>query len=74
MPFVENSGFGSYSSSPNVIAETISSWLSSPETMRSMQKAALDAARPAATLDIARDLAAMAFATRPVPAMAVVAR
>ncbi|KAL3914993.1 MAG: hypothetical protein SGILL_005856, partial [Bacillariaceae sp.] len=64
VPFVEDSGFGKYSSNPDVIADTVSSWLASPDTMESMKEAALAAARPAATLDIARDLAVMAFSTR----------
>lgn len=64
VPFVEDSGFGKYSSNPAVIAETVSSWLASPDTMETMKDAALEAARPAATLDIARDLAEMAFSTR----------
>ena len=64
IPFVEDSGFGKYSGEPPVIAETVSSWLASPEKLESMQKAALDAARPEATLDIARDLAEMVFAAK----------
>lgn len=64
VPFVEDSGFGKYSSSPHVIADTVSSWLASPDTMEAMKDAALEAARPHATLDIARDLAEMAFSTR----------
>jgi UDP-N-acetylglucosamine:LPS N-acetylglucosamine transferase len=47
-----------------VIADTVSSWLASPEKMESMKSAALAAARPSATLDIARDLADIAFATK----------
>jgi 1,2-diacylglycerol 3-beta-galactosyltransferase len=61
---VEDSGFGKYSGNPEVIADTVSSWLASPEKMEAMRTAALAAARPTATLDIAKDLAAMAFATR----------
>lgn len=64
MPFVEESGFGKYSSNPQVIADTVSSWLESPETMEAMKEAALAAARPSATLDIANDLAEIAFNTR----------
>lgn len=45
-----------------MIADTVSSWLSSPEKMESMKAAALAAARPSATLDIAADLAEIAFA------------
>lgn len=61
VPYVENSGFGKYSSDPNVIADTVSLWLSSPGMLQSMQEAALKAARPHSTLDIARDLADMVF-------------
>lgn len=64
VPFVENSGFGKYSDNPRVIADTVSSWLSSPQKLESMRSAALAAARPSATLDIAKDLAEMVFATR----------
>ena len=64
VPFVEDSGFGKYSDNPRVIADTVSSWLSSPQKLDSMKSAALAAARPSATLDIAKDLADMVFATR----------
>lgn len=64
MPYVENAGFGKYSGDPNVIAETVSSWLASSEKMAEMKRAALAAARPTATLDIAKDLAEMVFATK----------
>mmetsp|Transcript_97356 Transcript_97356/g.272452 ORF Transcript_97356/g.272452 Transcript_97356/m.272452 type:complete len:479 (+) Transcript_97356:126-1562(+) len=64
VPFVENSGFGKYSGDPKVIADTVSSWLSSPENMESMKASALAAARPSATLDIAADLAEIAFAKK----------
>ena len=47
-----------------MIADTVSSWLASPEKLQSMRDVALTAARPAATLDIAKDLAGIAFATR----------
>jgi hypothetical protein len=56
IPFVEDAGFGTYSSNPAEIAATVSSWLSSPEKLDTMQKAALAAARPQATMDIARDI------------------
>lgn len=64
IPFVEEAGFGKYSPDPTVIAETVSSWLQSPEKLASMKSAALAAARPSATLDIAKDLAAIAFANK----------
>lgn len=61
VPFVEDAGFGTYSGNPNKIADTVSTWLSSPEMLSSMKEAALEAARPSATVDIAKDLAAMLF-------------
>jgi 1,2-diacylglycerol 3-beta-galactosyltransferase len=64
IPFVEDAGFGKYSGDPEVIADTVASWLSSPETLASMREAALAAARPQATLDIARDLAEIVFGTK----------
>ncbi len=64
VPFVEDSGFGKYSGDPKVIADTVSSWLSSPKKMESMKTAALAAARPSATLDIAKDLAEIAFSKK----------
>jgi len=64
VPYVEDSGFGKFSGDPTVIAETVSSWLASPEKMAEMKRAALMAARPTATLDIAKDLAEMVFATK----------
>lgn len=64
VPFVEESGFGKYSSNPQIIADTVSSWLESPEKMDSMKEAALAAARPSATLDIAQDLAEIVFSTK----------
>jgi len=64
VPYVEDNGFGKYSRDPSVIAETVSSWLASPEKIRSMKQAAQNASRPSATLDIAQDLAQIAFSTR----------
>jgi len=64
IPFVEDAGFGKYSGQPSVIADTVSSWLASPEKLQAMKSAALEAARPEATLDIARDLAEMVFAAK----------
>jgi len=61
VPFVEDAGFGTYSGNPAKIAETVSTWLSSPEMLSSMKEAALEAARPTATVDIAQDLASMLF-------------
>jgi len=61
VPFVEDAGFGRYSGNPDVISTCVSSWLESPEMMKEMQEAALKAARPTATIDIAKDLAQMLF-------------
>jgi 1,2-diacylglycerol 3-beta-galactosyltransferase len=61
IPFVEDNGFGRYSADPKEIAETVSSWLASPEKLHKMQDAALAAARPHATIDIAKDLAGILF-------------
>lgn len=58
---MEDAGFGKYSGDANVIADTVSSWLGSPDMLERMQQAALDAARPQATVDIARDIGAMLF-------------
>jgi 1,2-diacylglycerol 3-beta-galactosyltransferase len=64
IPFVEKAGFGKYSGDADVIAATVSSWLASPEKLQQMQEAALQAARPHSTLDIAEDLATRAFAQK----------
>jgi len=61
VPYVEDSGFGTYSGEPKTIADTVSTWLSSPEKLQSMKEAALEASRPTATIDIAKDLAKMLF-------------
>ena len=64
IPFVEESGFGKYSGNPTVIADTVTSWLSDEELLQEMRENALAAARPEATLDIARDLAQVVFAQK----------
>jgi 1,2-diacylglycerol 3-beta-galactosyltransferase len=64
IPFVEEAGFGKYSGDASVIASTVSSWLESPDTLDTMRKSALAAARPQATLDIAKDLAEIVFAAK----------
>jgi len=61
VPYVEDSGFGTYSGDPKVIADKVSTWLASPDLMQEMKANALKAARPSATLDIAKDLAEMVF-------------
>jgi 1,2-diacylglycerol 3-beta-galactosyltransferase len=64
IPFVEEAGFGKYSGDASVIANTVSSWLLSPEKLEAMRNAALAAARPQATLNIAKDLADAVFAEK----------
>ena len=61
IPFVEDAGFGKYDGDPVEIGKIVGSWLSNPEKLDSMQKAALAASRPKATLDIARDLSDLLF-------------
>jgi 1,2-diacylglycerol 3-beta-galactosyltransferase len=61
VPFVENAGFGSYRGNPDEIANTVSEWLASPELLSKMKENALRAARPNATLDIAKDVANILF-------------
>lgn len=58
---MENAGFGKYSPDPDVIAEEVCSWLASPDVLNRLQTAALEAARPQATLDIAKDVADILF-------------
>ena len=58
---MEENGFGKYSGDPQKIAEEVSTWISSPDMLSTMQAAALEAARPSATIEIAKDLAAMLF-------------
>jgi hypothetical protein len=64
IPFVENAGFGKYSDNPIEIASIVSTWLSSPSLLESMQQAAFEASRPHATLDIAKDIANILFAKK----------
>lgn len=61
IPFVENAAFGCYNPHPLEIAKIVGRWLSSPDELRAMQEAARAAARPNATLDIAKDIAEMIF-------------
>jgi len=59
--FVEEAGFGTYTNEPYQIAETVKSWLESSNKLESMKRAAIAVARPHATLDIAQELAYIAF-------------
>ena len=61
IPFVEQGGFGAYCSDPQEIATTVKSWISDRQQLAVLQQNALAAARPQATLDIARDLAERVF-------------
>ena len=59
--FVRDNGFGAFTKKPKRIAKTLTRWLSHAGERESMQKEALRAARPNATLDIARDIGAILF-------------
>ncbi|GKZ00173.1 hypothetical protein MPSEU_000970500 [Mayamaea pseudoterrestris] len=64
IPYVENAGFGKYSGDLPVIAETVNRWLSNPGILAEMKQNAIKAARPQATLDIAKDIGEMVFKTK----------
>ncbi|KAL3757074.1 hypothetical protein ACHAWU_002913 [Discostella pseudostelligera] len=70
VPYVVDNGFGCYKGSPEGIADTVEEWFASTATttegsmLERMRDCALTAARPDATLDIARDLAEMLYARR----------
>lgn len=51
--FVEEQGFGSYSSKPDVIAKTVTSWLKDPEELAKRSKLSAACSRPNATQQIA---------------------
>ena len=59
--FVEGNGFGAFVKKPKKIAETLTRWLTRAGEREAMQKEALRAARPNATLDIARDIGGLLF-------------
>ena len=67
VPYVEENGFGCYRGSVEGIVETVEEWLASTAAttegsmLEQMRDCALRAARPDATLDIARDLALMVY-------------
>jgi 1,2-diacylglycerol 3-beta-galactosyltransferase len=67
VPYVEENGFGCYKGTPEGIADTVEEWLSVSSVttegtiLETMRECALNAARPDATLDIARDLADMVY-------------
>jgi len=64
VPYVEDNGFGCYRGSVDGMADTVQEWLASPAKLEQMRDNALIAARPDATLDIARDLADMVIVRR----------
>jgi len=63
-----DNGFGCYRGSPEGIADTVEEWFASTRAegsmLERMRDSALIAARPDATLDIAKDLADMLYARR----------
>lgn len=61
VPYVEENGFGCYKGNVDGIADTVQEWLASPAMLEQMRVNALEASRPDATLDIARDLADMVY-------------
>ncbi|CAM9769997.1 unnamed protein product, partial [Ascophyllum nodosum] len=61
VPYVVNGGYGAYSKNPVEIGETVACWLKNPDLLQKMKAAALKAARPRATYDIAREIADMIF-------------
>lgn len=64
MPYVEENGFGCFEGSPEGIGEKVEEWFATPSKLDLMRENALEAARPDATLDIARDLADMVIGRR----------
>lgn len=61
IPFVENAGFGLYNTNPNEIARIVCSWLESPTKLELLQQNAINASRPNATLDIAKDIIELVY-------------
>ena len=64
VPYVEENGFGCYEGSPEGLASRVEEWFASTDMLERMRDDALTAARPDATLDIARDLADMVLAKK----------
>ena len=64
VPYVEENGFGCYEGSPEGLASRVEEWFASTDMLERMRNDALTAARPDATLDIARDLADIVLARR----------
>ena len=59
--YAVSGGYGAYSKNPVEIGETVACWLKNPDLLQKMKAAALKAARPRATYDIAREIADMIF-------------
>ena len=64
VPYVEEKGFGTFEGSPEGIGEKVEEWFATSSMLEVMRENALEAARPDATLDIARDLAAIVYERR----------
>ncbi|CAN0491051.1 unnamed protein product, partial [Hapterophycus canaliculatus] len=60
-PTNHSGGFGAYSKNPAEIGATVARWLKDPELLKRMKASALQAARPRASYDIAREIADMLF-------------
>lgn len=60
--FVIEGGFGQYSPKSSVISKTVSGWLDNSELLQDMSAAALSAAHPEATQQIASDIGRIALA------------
>mmetsp|Transcript_46306 Transcript_46306/g.63003 ORF Transcript_46306/g.63003 Transcript_46306/m.63003 type:complete len:541 (-) Transcript_46306:567-2189(-) len=54
--YVQELGFGEYSSNPKEIASTVMSWIDNPDHLSELSTLARDNGRPGATYDIAHDL------------------
>lgn len=56
--FVEEGGFGHYSTEPQVIGETVTSWLRDPEELQRLSKLSTQHSTPTSTLKIAQVIGA----------------
>ena len=59
--FVVENGFGAFVKKPAKIGATIAKWFSDLNLREKLSSKALEAARPSATLDIARDIGGLLF-------------
>ena len=64
MKYVESAGFGAFTKKTRDIAKTVARWLSRDSDRHALAAAARAAARPNATLDIARDIGDLLFEGR----------